>query len=118
MSVQSGPDDFAKRLSTYGAFMGYSFVGMSCIGVFAYKLIMSRQQHMRDFNEKGRKPVVHGNLKRYAWVGLLGVVVYSYGFYSIAKTLPETDDDREKGDYALLSDKKRFDPDMQQKHIF
>jgi hypothetical protein len=65
-------------------------LGLLGTGIFSYKIASTRLSNMKTIKTKSRIPVMHKNMKSIAIFGVIGAIIYSYGFYQVIRRMPES----------------------------
>lgn len=67
---------------------------MVTTALFSYKLVRIRLENMENIKTKSRIPVLHKNMKRMMFGGLLTACLYTYGLYRIIMQMPHSETNR------------------------
>ena len=74
-------EEIKRKIQKYGPFLAYTGLGLIATGVFAFKIASTRLENMKRIKVKSKVPIMHKNMKNIAIAGVIGAVVYCYGFY-------------------------------------
>lgn len=61
--------------------VAYSLLGMVGLGLFSFKIILTRQGNMEKLKGKSRIPIMHKDMKNLVLGGIVGTIIYSYGLW-------------------------------------